>query len=154
MYRFVTFLVFALFTASAAGATETVSPDGRWWTDLSTSSKVDVIVAATDAYRAGYQVGDANGFIKLLDAVLKTQTRLHWTDAQTMKFSNALSIEQKAQGRSVWPDFSGKAIQAYIDGLDYFYSNHPNAVAVNIGDVLPCLQNNATITCDKIANAK
>jgi hypothetical protein len=49
------------------------------------------------------------------------------------------------------PDFSGKPIRAYIDGVDYYYSNHPDAAGTEFGDVLKCIQNKPVLSCDDLA---
>lgn len=152
MYRFFTVIALALYVASAAGATETLTTDGVWWNELPRDTKVPVMFSATSAYSTGYSAGQLDQFVDTAAQVLDAMNSLHWSTAQRAKFNDAWAIAIKRHSSvSALPDFSGKPIKAYIDGMDYFYSNHPEASRLNFSFALKCIQNKPAMTCDDVA---
>jgi hypothetical protein len=154
MYRFFTVVALAIFVASAAGATETVSTDGAWWNDLTINQKVPVMFGATSAYSTGYSAGQVDQILDTAAQVVDAMNSLHWSTAQRAKFNDAWTVAIKNHTPiSALPDFSGKPIKAYIDGMDYFYSNHPEASQLNFSFALKCIQNKPAMTCDDVARS-
>jgi hypothetical protein len=88
-------------------------------------------------------------------ALLKAVDSTRYTAVQKVTIENTVfQYETRAFKQFRYPDFSGKPIKAYIDGMDYFYSNHPDAMKVDISEVLQCIQNRPTKSCDVVAGAK
>jgi hypothetical protein len=152
MYRLFTFLVLALCLCRVAGATETLTTDGVWWNSLTPSEKVPVMFGATSAYSTGYFQAHLAQFSADNSELFAVMDSLHWTSEQRTKYINALvNVRKKAKPVLLRPDFSGKPIKAYIDGMDYFYSNHPEASKLEFSWVFECIQNKPPETCDEVA---
>jgi hypothetical protein len=136
---------------SAAGATETLSTDGVWWNGLTPNEKAAVMFGATSAYTRGYSYGVVEERLDSGRAMMAASDSLHWTTAQQLKVMDAITKARKTLTPRHVPDFSSKPIKAYIDGMDYFYSNHPEASKLDFSWVFACIQNTLTETCDEAA---
>lgn len=150
MYRMFAMVVLALFVASSAGATETVTTDGVWWNTLTPSEKSVVMFGSLSAYLTGFRQGH-NTAVNVANDVVAAMDDLHWSVTQQTRFLTMLNKEAKKRPPFVMPDFSGKPVGAYIDGETYFFSNHPEASKAEFSAVFRCIQNNPIETCDKLA---
>jgi len=153
MYRLIALLAFILFTASVAKATESLDVDGTWWNGLNDLEKIHVMFGATAAYRDGYEEAVFNQNDLDTRADIKAVNSASWlTMDQKIRLLRLLeSANIKAVQEAQPPEFSGKPIKAYIDGMNYFYSNHPNATNIEFARVLQCIQNHPTKSCDAVA---
>ena len=50
------------------------------------------------------------------------------------------------------PDFSGKAMEAYMQRVTAFYANHPDSASMNFAWILQCIQNKPTKSCETVAS--
>jgi hypothetical protein len=148
MYKAATVLMLLLFTSTLAGASGTVYTDGKWWRSLPDSERLDVMSAAASAYYAGYFVGFDKGFNMELRIQTEGVIAANFSASQENRYHAAV---EKGNLDENYPDFSGKTIKAYSDGVSKFYSNHPGSDSIDIGKVLQCLQDNPQISCDILA---
>jgi hypothetical protein len=142
-------VVAILLVGSVAGATETVSTDGVWWNGLDDHEKAVAMFAATSAYQAGYFQG------QMQMANREYIVDLELWDHFKVPFQQAVAFTSKDENihRSAvqTPDFSGRPVGSYIEGVNAFYDSHPDKTTIDFAYVLQCVQNNPTKTCDKVA---
>jgi hypothetical protein len=62
-------------------------------------------------------------------AILKAT---YLTDSQR---STLISRVENELHEAQYPDFSGKPISVYIDGMTSFYAQHPQALGLNFGEI-------------------
>jgi len=107
--------------------------------------------AATNAYNIGYSVGTVKQFkTDLLREVARDRRfRTPKQEAQELKWQ--LKYEQSHEIGAEPPDFSGKEMGSFIDGMTYFYSSHPDKGDLNFAHVLRCIANKPDETCDRVA---
>jgi len=150
MYRIIASLVLAICLGTVAGATTTLTADGVWWSEVAEEDRAKIIIAAMDAYQAGW-----------ISSTLASSraTPNQWVaEALFFKDSRSESIARfkwrdkyRSAQRLIFPSFSEKTIRAYADGINYFYSSHPKNLSVGIGAVLSCIQDIPVRTCDEVA---
>jgi hypothetical protein len=150
-YRVTAVLFLILLTLSIAGATETVITDGVWWNSLTKGEQGYVMFGATSAYTTGYFNGSLAATSYYTTLITAVPERMKSTPAQTKKYYDTISGVMKSMALHAPPDFSEKPIAAYIDGMNYFYSNHPEASKLDFSYVFACIQNKPTRSCDDVA---
>lgn len=148
MYRLVTFAVLMFLLTSIAGATTSLSADGSWWNGLSPESQGVAAAAFTDSYQSGY----LSGYYQALTNVDSETTKaLKGLNVNPAFRTAVLHANLAAVHDSAVPHF-GKAFKTYTDGITSFYSSHPDAMDMTVGQVLACIQDNPTQDCNQLVS--
>jgi len=142
MYRFTTFLLLTFLVSSIASATEALSTDGAWWNGLSTLERAEVMLASTSAYSYGFNHGQVDQFFAATSAII---------DSKSLTASQSGGLIAKIKSHTHDPTFSAKVIGSYVDSVSNFYSSHPQAMRMEVGELFACVQDAPTISCDALA---
>lgn len=126
-------IVAMVLLAHPAKATESVSMDGSWWTALTSDEQVIAVEAVMEGFEEGYNTGYITAGVN--DVVhyhsTRSQAQLAGDPAGNIHFSKAFGVYQQE--------------------ITDFYSQHTNATATTIGQVMHCLADNPPYTCDQVA---
>jgi hypothetical protein len=126
-------VIVAMVLAHPAKATESVSMDGNWWTALTSEEQVIAVQALMEGFEEGYNTG-------YIGAGVNDVMHYHSTRSQA-----------QLPGDPVANVHFSKAFGVYQQEITDFYSQHTDAMTITTGQVMDCLVDNPSYTCDQVA---
>lgn len=137
-------ILLSLLSPSSLAATESASMDGNWWRSLPEATKVYVVQGMITAFTVAWSDGYGKGNYDAQGAVIGLAKNHKLTPDQQLQLFDAMSSDLAGAAGSV--SFS-KTFDKYVDEINDFYANYPNATQKPVGFVLGCLTDKPIYAC-------
>lgn len=119
-----------------------VSPDASWWANLSTAEQRIAVEAAISSYESGFGAGLSAAVSTMNDT--SHESTSFWEEFAARTVRNAYRDGRTKYSHSA--DF-------YASAVTDFYKLHTDRSDIRIGDLITCLADNPSYTCDSLAKA-
>ncbi|MDE2572629.1 MAG: hypothetical protein KGM44_08930 [bacterium] len=152
-----------------AGATETIIPDGVWWSQLTRDEQINVVEGEIDGFRSGVGVGVGQelltGTRALVDWLADHKVLAREEKAgrlSTAEFDRIQHADIAAEGAAEGAvnarsgptlpnsDFP-RTFGSYADAITDFYTDHPDTATAWVSEVMLCLSTPPVASCDAVA---
>lgn len=139
-----TIALIAALSYGIGAATTYVSEDGTWWQiEVPHYAKSFVLEGMVDASKSGWSSGSGDEARRIESALDSSEIGEGRRNAIHNLIEAVVSVDHA-------PAFS-HTDSYYVAAISDFYSSHPSAQALAVGDVLDCLQDHPTFSCEWLA---